>query len=135
MILAVVSDLFFDAKITATAKVVGVDIVAVRTTEAAAARLAAGVAPLGSAPATPEMAAGKAAGVTGLIVDLSLPAGDPIGFVRAVKASHPGLPVVAFLPHVEADRRRAAKEAGADEVLPRSKFAETLAAILRRLAP
>ncbi|GMU81792.1 MAG: hypothetical protein AMXMBFR47_16630 [Planctomycetota bacterium] len=114
MILAVVSDLFFDAKITATARVVGVEVVAVRTIDAAAARLAD-------------------AAVTGLIVDLSLPAGDPIGFVRAVKASTPGVRVVAFLPHVEADRRRAAKEAGADEVLPRSRFSETLGAILGRL--
>lgn len=118
MILALVSDLFFDAKITATARVVGVEVVAVRTVDAAAARLA-------DAPA---------AAVTGLIVDLSLPAGDPIAFVRAVKALNSGLRVVAFLPHVEADRRRLAKEAGADEVLPRSKFAETLAEILRRLA-
>lgn len=117
MILAVVSDLFFDAKITATARVVGVEVVAVRTIDAAAARLADA----------------RAAAVTGLIVDLSLPAGDPIGFVRAVKASTPGVRVVAFLPHVEADRRRAAKEAGADEVLPRSRFSETLGAILGRL--
>ncbi|MCC6359712.1 MAG: response regulator transcription factor [Phycisphaerales bacterium] len=116
MILAVVSDLFFDAKITATARVVGVEVVAVRTIDAAAARLA-----------------DAGAAVTGLIVDLSLPGGDPIGFVRAVKASTPGVRVVAFLPHVEADRRRAAKEAGADEVLPRSKFSEALAAILGRL--
>lgn len=113
MILALVSDLFFDAKITATGKAVGVDVVAVRTTDAAAAKLADAV---------------------GLIVDLSLPIGDPIEFVRTVNAAHPSLRIVAFLPHVEADRRRLAKEAGAHEVLPRSKFAETLGEILCRLA-
>lgn len=113
MILALVSDLFFDAKITATARALGVDVTTVRTIDAAAAQLDA---------------------ATGLIVDLSLPTGDPLAFLRAVKTQQPGLHIVAFLPHVESERRRLARQAGADEVLPRSTFAETLPALLGRLS-
>jgi hypothetical protein len=40
--------------------------------------------------------------------------------------------VIAFGAHVQADRLRSAREAGCDEVMPRSKFSATLPEILIR---
>jgi DNA-binding NarL/FixJ family response regulator len=42
--------------------------------------------------------------------------------VEAVRAGTPGALIVAFAPHVDEDRLRSAEAAGADRVLPRSRF-------------
>jgi hypothetical protein len=42
--------------------------------------------------------------------------------VSAVRAAVPGARIVCFGPHVDEDGARAALEAGADVVLPRSRF-------------
>lgn len=41
-------------------------------------------------------------------------------------------PIIAFGPHVDTDGRKAAREAGADRVLARSKFATELPNLLAR---
>lgn len=45
------------------------------------------------------------------------------------------VPVVGFFSHVHAERGRQARAAGCAEALPRSVFAERLAALLRDLPP
>jgi hypothetical protein len=49
--------------------------------------------------------------------------------IRAAKA-HPGVRVLAFVSHVDTDLADLAVKAGADEVLPRSRFAAQLPALL-----
>ena len=48
------------------------------------------------------------------------------------KATGPGVPFVAFGPHVDATALEAARAAGCDEVLTRSKFSAELPGLLRR---
>ena len=53
-----------------------------------------------------------------VIVDLGR-GGDQIA---AVRASHPGARIVAYGPHVDDENMDAARAAGADVVVPRSRF-------------
>jgi CheY-like chemotaxis protein len=114
-IVAVVSDLIFDAKVAGMARATGINVQVVRTTAAALERLDS---------------------ADGLIVDLHLdpPAGDPLALIRAARASRPELRIVAFVSHVQFEHAEAGRRAGADEVLPRSRFSKQLADVLRRLA-
>lgn len=111
--MAFVSDLLFESKLTATAAAVGVDCRCVR--DAAAAE------PL-------------VAGASGFLVDMTLDAADIGELIRTLKAARPEATVIAFFPHVRTDLKQAAQAAGADRVLPRSKFAELLPELLKRLA-
>jgi hypothetical protein len=108
-IVALVADLIFGSKITATAEALGIPVRIVRT--AADVRDAA-----------------PAAGA--VLLDLMTDADEAL--VRELKAAH--LPVIAFLPHVEVERATQIRAAGADRVLPRSKFSAELPKILSELA-
>lgn len=99
MILAIMDDLIFGVKIREAAKRAG------RTVEFVA---------------QPDLALEKAAGADRVIVDLNLRGVDTVGLVRSLKAM--GVPVVAYVAHVQIDLRRAAEDAGADQVLARSSF-------------
>lgn len=109
-VLAVVPDLFFSAKISAVARAAGVTL----------------------AFAAPAAAAARAAELRpdAVIVDLHAP--GAIETVRALKAAEAtaAIRVSGFYSHVETDLRRAALEAGADDVLPRSAFVTRLPALL-----
>jgi DNA-binding NarL/FixJ family response regulator len=59
-----------------------------------------------------------------VIVDLACTAADPIQVIQEVKEL--GIPVIAFGAHVDTEALQAAKKAGADRVLPRSRFVEEL---------
>lgn len=100
-IAALVDDLFFSSKISATAKQVGSEIVFCR-----------------SAQAVPE-------DVVRICVDLNSTAFDAIIEIQKLKRTHPA-PIVAFLSHVQVDLKRGAEEAGADEVISRSEFVHRL---------
>ncbi len=58
------------------------------------------------------------------IVDLACAPANPIAAIQGLKSL--GIPVVAFCAHVDVDALRAAREAGADLVMPRSKFVQEL---------
>ena len=62
-----------------------------------------------------------------VLLDLTYPGLD----VSKIVSDAAGLRVVAYGPHVEAEMLRAARRAGCDLVLPRSKFVEELPAILK----
>lgn len=66
-----------------------------------------------------------------LIVDLT-GAGDPIELIRTLKQDPEAarVPIVAFYPHVETALRRAAQDAGADRIMPRSAFVTLLPGLL-----
>lgn len=70
--------------------------------------------------------------VTGVVIDLDVP--EAAALVRQVKAHDAALPVVAFGSHVATAVLDAARDAGADAVLPRSAFTLQLPQLLTRLA-
>jgi len=71
------------------------------------------------------------AGASGVIVDLTAEAAERTELVARLRP--PGLPVLAFYAHVEADVRRGAEAAGFELVVPRSRMAREGAALVARL--
>lgn len=109
-VLAFVDDLFFQAKILETAKQVGVDL---RTFTTSAALLGE---------------IGKRAPKL-VIVDLNAQ-NKPLEAIEAVRHAAPGLPMIAFVSHVQVHLARRASAAGCSRVMPRSQFTHELATIL-----
>jgi CheY-like chemotaxis protein len=110
-VLALVDDIFFQARISATAKQVGVDL-----------KMFGGAETL---------VAAAGAGGELIVIDLNARA-DAIGALNQLHAAGNQTPVVAFLSHVQTELAERARATGCTEVLPRSKFTQDLAAILGR---
>ena len=110
-VVAVVPDLFFAARIAATAERLGVALDL--PTPAAALET------IRRAP--PEL----------VILDLHAP-GDPLGLARALRADPAtgAIHLLGFYSHVDRELREAALGAGLDQVLPRSAFTVRLPALL-----
>lgn len=101
-------DLIFFSRIASAARAAGASVKQARTT-ADALKLAATAAP------------------GGVLVDLHNETLDLPAFLAQLRQVCPATPrVVAFGSHVDAERLRAARAAGCDRVLPRSKFVEEL---------
>ena len=111
IVLALVDDIFFQARISATAKQVGVELkmFGVADTLVAAAN----------------------AGGDLIVIDLNARA-DAIGALNQLREAGNQTPVIAFLSHVQTELAERAIAAGCTEVMPRSKFTQDLAAILGR---
>ena len=119
--IALIDDLFFIAKVRETAKHVGVTLETAST----------GDAFVNAAAASPSAL---------LLVDLNMRQGaiDAVERLcaangKAGSADGRGNPrrVIAFLSHVQTDLAERARSAGCQEVMPRSKFTQDLAEILR----
>jgi CheY-like chemotaxis protein len=80
----------------------------------------------------PALLAALARGPVLAILDLHHPGLDVAATVPALKAG--GVRVVGYGSHVDAARLKAARQAGCDEVLPRSAFFEGLEQRLREWA-
>jgi DNA-binding NarL/FixJ family response regulator len=67
-----------------------------------------------------------------VIIDLNSTKADAVSTIASLKADPDlaGIRAIAFASHVHADLIAAARNAGADQVLPRSAFAGNLAEIL-----
>jgi DNA-binding NarL/FixJ family response regulator len=118
-VLVGVNDLFFSAKITGPANVLGVPMKCFPSCD----RLLAAAREAGSPPPL-------------VILDLESVGGDPVSLIRAVKSDE-GLKdarVVAFGRHTNAETLQAADDAGADQVMPRSDFVQVLPDLLRACA-
>ena len=109
LVIAVVPDLFFATRIAATALAAGVTIEMAQPRNAVA-RISA---------ARPDL----------VVVDLH--AKDAVTLVTELEAAVPGIPIVGFHSHVDTEIRRLALAAGAEAVLPRSRFNARLAEILQ----
>ncbi len=116
-ILVVMSDLFFSAKINDAAKKFGTTVVIVQDPALAREKIQAG----------PPM----------VIVDLNCQSANPLQLIAEMKNNPAtrGIPVVAFVSHVQTELRQKAAETGCDLVVPRSVFAQDLLAILERFLP
>ncbi len=111
-VVALVDDLFFQAKLLETAKQVGVEVRTCTTPDALDAEIARAVPKL-------------------VVVDLNARAG-PFEALKRLQASGSKIPLIAFLSHVQLDLAERARAAGCNDVMPRSKFTQNLATILAR---
>jgi CheY-like chemotaxis protein len=111
-VLALVDDLFFQAKLAETARQAGVTLQTVTNGEALANAVAA---------QTPRL----------VLVDLNARQG-PLNAVQQLKASADGVPIVGFLSHVQTELAEQALAAGCSQVLPRSRLSAELPSILQR---
>ncbi|HZY86512.1 MAG TPA: hypothetical protein VFE78_16885 [Gemmataceae bacterium] len=111
-------DLIFTSRITGTARGLGLTVCAAR-----------------SADALVELA--RQSPPHAVLIDLSNPGLALPELLRRLAEACPTMPrVVAYGSHVDAATLRAAREAGCDPVLPRSKFVEELPLALPKwLAP
>jgi DNA-binding NtrC family response regulator len=108
--LAFVDDIFFQAKIRETAKLVGVDIRFCTTPDALFAEMDR---------EKPNL----------VVIDLNA-RNNPLDAVGRVRTFSAELPLVGFLSHVQLDLAEKARIAGCADVMPRSKFTHNLATIL-----
>ena len=104
-VLIVCDDLMFTSKVTTTARAHGLD--------AAIAR-------------TPAEAVRKGAAAACVLVDLHLPGLDVPALLTGLRAGGSTAQVIAFGSHVDTERLKAARDAGCDQVMPRSKFVREL---------
>jgi CheY-like chemotaxis protein len=111
-VLALVDDLFFQAKLAETARQVGVVVKTVLSGEAL----------VGAVLAEPPRL---------VLVDLNARQGALEAIERLSSSGNP-TPIIGFLSHVQTDLAEKARCAGCQQVLPRSKFTEDLAEILRQ---
>ena len=112
--IALIDDLFFQAKLRETAKQAGVTVETATTGE--------------------QLLRAAAASPTALvIVDLNARQGALEAVEQLQGPGSTGNPrrVIAFLSHVQTELAERARAAGCQEVMPRSKFTQNLAAILR----
>jgi CheY-like chemotaxis protein len=108
-VVALMDDLFFQMKLAETAKQLGVEVKVATNGEAF----------LGLMASEPKL----------VIVDLNARS-QPIAAIEKLRETRKDVRVVAFLSHVQTELAAQAKAAGCNEVLPRSSFTQSLAAIL-----
>jgi hypothetical protein len=72
-----------------------------------------------------------------LVVDLGAEGVDGVALVEAMAADGElgGISTLGFYPHVEVETRRRAEVAGFDLVVPRSRMAREMGALVDRLCP
>ena len=106
-IAGLIDDLFFSSKVREIAKSLGAEAVVCQGSSAVPAD------------------AGH------IFVDLSATKFDPIVEITNLKKSLPSIPITAFVSHVQIDMKERAQKAGADEVVPRSAFAQRVSEVLK----
>ena len=109
MILAIVDDLMFRAKLEAAAAQLGTPLTI-------------------AADADPALRPGQE--WSRVLIDLNLSGGDAVAMVRKLRGAHPDTPIVGYCSHVQQDLQRQALEAGCTAVLPRSAFVKQLPELL-----
>ena len=110
-VIVLIDDLIFETKIRSTAASLGVGAAVVKSATDLSAALDSEAAAL-------------------VIVDLNIAGSDAIEAIRA-SVGHASRPhVLAFVSHVDEDLATRARQAGADEVMPRSRFNAELPRLL-----
>src|SRR5437763_11036994 len=113
LVLGAVDDLFFAAKIRATAEQLGLDVRFAKSAEDVLEKARR------ESPAL-------------IIADLHSTKCDPFGLARRIKAdeSLQGTPLIGFFSHVQTELQERAEQSGFDRVMPRSQFSKNLPEIL-----
>ncbi|HTP44751.1 MAG TPA: hypothetical protein VMJ13_09300 [Candidatus Acidoferrum sp.] len=109
-VVALIDDLFFQAKVVETAKHLGITLRVCGTADALIAEIAQQLPRL-------------------IVVDLNSRS-EPLAAIEHLPAIARDIPLVAFLSHVQTDLAEKARAAGCCEVMPRSLFTHNLATIL-----
>jgi CheY-like chemotaxis protein len=113
-VLALVDDLFFQAKLAETARKLGVNLKTVSTGAALVGALE-GAASIGQ----PRL----------VVVDLNARQGALEAIEQLQRSGNP-VPVIGFLSHVQTELAERARAAGCKQVMPRSSFTMNLSEIL-----
>ncbi len=111
-VLALIDDIFFQAKIGETAKQLGLEFRACTTVDALESELTR---------EPPKL----------VVIDLNARA-NPLDAISRVTMSAQATALIGFLSHVQVDLAEKARAAGCREVMPRSKFTQNMATILGR---
>jgi hypothetical protein len=113
-----IEDLFFNAKITESARKLGVKVAFIKNEKEAIA----------------ELTGGEEADRPGLIVfDLNNANAKPLTLIPKLKAKlKKSTSIIGFLSHLQGDLKAKAVEAGCDTVMPRAAFSQNLPNLLRR---
>jgi CheY-like chemotaxis protein len=111
-VLALVDNMFFQARIQAVAKQIGVEVKMVPSAEELVTEALANPPSL-------------------LIVDLNAKTG-PLDAVRRLRGSETPALIIGYLAHVQTDLAAEAAEAGCSQVMPQGKFTQELPMILAR---
>jgi hypothetical protein len=113
-----IEDLFFNAKITETARKLGVKVAFIKNDKDAIA----------------ELTGAEEADRPGLIVfDLNNVNAKPLTLIPKLKAKlKKSTSIIGFLSHLQGDLKAKAVEAGCDSVMPRAAFSQNLPNLLRR---
>jgi hypothetical protein len=113
-----IEDLFFNAKITETARKLGVKVAFIKNEK----------------DAITELTSGEEVDRPGLIVfDLNNANAKPLTLIPKLKAKlKKSTSIVGFLSHLQGDLKAKAVEAGCDTVMPRAAFSQNLPNLLRR---
>lgn len=115
VVLAIVEDMLFASQIEEVAENLGTKVILMRKLEE----------PVDNKTfLTPKL----------IILDLNLRSGDALSVLSRLKddPNLRGIPVIAFVSHVNQELMSKAHDLGADQVLPRSAFHKNLANILKR---
>ena len=115
-VIAVVDDLFFTVKIIDAAKRAGMELAVITDEERV----------LASALESPAL----------ILFDLNAKAVDAVSLIAKLKGNREtaGVPIAGFVSHVQVELTKSAREAGADLVVPRSRFVTDLPQILETTA-
>ena len=105
-------DLFFGSKVTGTAEAMGLRVESLGSAAKLSERLATGACRL-------------------VLIDLAMAGFDLAQIVSLAHGASGSAKVIAFGAHVQTDLLDEARNAGCDDVMPRSKFSATLSEILR----
>ena len=111
LVVALINDLIFGTKIVSTGSSLGVSVATLHSV----------------AEVERAMAQSR---VSLLIVDLNSAGDAAIDAVRAAAGNVSRPRIVAFVSHIDVDLAERARTAGADDVMPRSRFSQTLPQIL-----
>jgi CheY-like chemotaxis protein len=111
-VLALVDNLFFQARIQAVAKQIGVEVKVAATGEDLVTEA------LANPPAL-------------VIVDLNAKSG-PLDAVRRLRGSETPALIIGYLSHVQTDLAAEAAAAGCSQVMPQGKFTQELPMVLAR---
>jgi CheY-like chemotaxis protein len=113
-VLALVDDLFFQAKLAETARKLGVNLKTVST----------GAALVGALEGTARIGQPRL-----VVVDLNARQGALEAIEQLQRSGNP-VPVIGFLSHVQTELAERARAAGCKQVMPRSSFTMNLSEIL-----
>ena len=118
-VLALVDDLFFQAKMTETARKLGVTLKTVST----------GMALVKALEGSQDAVGGDSPRL--IVVDLNARQGA-LEAIEQLHSSGNPIPVIGFLSHVQTELAQRAQAAGCKQVMPRSSFTMNLSEILRQ---